>query len=388
MRRLFPLLAGVLALETSLFAAVAPLLPHYSQEYDLSKAEAGILLAAYPAGTLLASLPSGWIVVRRGPKQMLLASLVLFAAASVSFAFAERSPVLDIARFLQGVAGAGLWAAGMAWLAAESPRDRLGEVIGAALGVGIVGILFGPAIGGVASAIGPQIVFTAIAVLAGALALGAVQLPAHASNAHLTMALLVAAIRTRTVLTGFWLFMLPAVFAGVIEVLEPLRLAGFGTSGPLIGAVFVIAALVEAVVSPAAGRLSDRRGRAVPLRAGLATAVVIALLLPLPRAALPAAACVVLAFAALGMCWAPAMAFLSDAADGANLPFAMTFSLANVAWATGHMLGAAGGAPLAGHFSDAVPYFLVAGLCLLTLLVPLRARPSFARRQRAREATH
>jgi MFS family permease len=170
--------------------------------------------------------------------------------------------------------------------------------------------------------------------------------------------------------------MLPAVFAGVIEVLEPLRLSELGTSGPLIGAVFVTAAVVEAVVSPAAGRLSDRSGRVVPLRAGLAAAVVIALLLPMPRGVLPVAACVVLAFAALGMCWAPAMAFLSDAADGANLPFAMTFSLANVAWATGHMLGSAGGAPLAGQFSNVVPYAALAGLGLLTLVVPLSLRPS------------
>ena len=41
MRRLFWLVAAVVLVDTMFFAAVAPLLPHYSDELDLSKTGAG-----------------------------------------------------------------------------------------------------------------------------------------------------------------------------------------------------------------------------------------------------------------------------------------------------------------------------------------------------------
>ena len=47
MRRLFWLVAAVVLVDTMFFAAVAPLLPHYSDELDLSKTGAGVLTAAY-----------------------------------------------------------------------------------------------------------------------------------------------------------------------------------------------------------------------------------------------------------------------------------------------------------------------------------------------------
>ena len=55
-------------------------------------------------------------------------------------------------------------------------------------------------------------------------------------------------------LAGFWLFTLPALFAGVIEVLVPLRFDDLGAAGATIGAVFLVARGVEAVISPLAGR--------------------------------------------------------------------------------------------------------------------------------------
>ena len=54
---------------------------------------------------------------------------------------------------------------------------------------------------------------------------------------------------------GFWLFTIPALFAGVVEVLVPLRLDDLGAAGAAIGAVFLVAAAVEAVISPVAGPL-------------------------------------------------------------------------------------------------------------------------------------
>ena len=75
MRRLFLLVAAVVLVDTMFFAAVAPLLPHYSDELGLSKSAAGVLAAAYPAGTLVGALPAGWLAARWGVKPTVLLGL-------------------------------------------------------------------------------------------------------------------------------------------------------------------------------------------------------------------------------------------------------------------------------------------------------------------------
>ena len=96
MRRLFPLVAAVVLVDTMFFAAVAPLLPHYSDELDLSKSAAGVLAAAYPAGTLVGALPSGWLAARVGVKPTVLIGLTLLAVTSLVFGFANN--VVDARR--------------------------------------------------------------------------------------------------------------------------------------------------------------------------------------------------------------------------------------------------------------------------------------------------
>jgi hypothetical protein len=50
---------AVVLVDTMFFAAVAPLLPHYSDELDCRRPRPAILTAAYPAGTFVGALPSG-----------------------------------------------------------------------------------------------------------------------------------------------------------------------------------------------------------------------------------------------------------------------------------------------------------------------------------------
>ena len=67
-----------------------------------------------------------------------------------------------------------------------------------------------------------------------------------------------------------WLVALPAIASGTMNVLGPLRLGELGAGAAGIGATFLVAAAIEAVMSPAVGHISDRRGRMFPLRIGLA----------------------------------------------------------------------------------------------------------------------
>ncbi|HEV3376706.1 MAG TPA: MFS transporter [Thermoleophilaceae bacterium] len=364
---LFPLVAAVVLVDTMFFAAVAPLLPHYSDELDLSKTAAGVLTGAYPAGTFAGSLPGGWLAARWGVKPTLICGVAMLGVTSLVFGFANNIVLLDAARFVQGVGGAFMWAGGMAWLVSASPPERRGELIGSALAAAIVGVLFGPVLGGAATLVGPEVVFGGVALVAAGLAAWASRVPGVAPEPSPGLGALVGALRRPAVLAGFWLFTLPALFAGVIEVLVPLRLDDLGATGAAIGAIFLLTAAVEALLSPLAGRLSDRRGRLVPIRPGLAAAAVMAVLLPLPGVVVLLGVTVLFTFAALGLFWAPAMALLSDASDEAGLDQALAFSISNLAWAAGHLIGSALGGALADATSDAVPYGLLGLACGATL---------------------
>lgn len=255
MRRLVLLVSAVVLVDTMFFAAIAPLLPEYRAELDLTKAAAGGLSAAYAAGTLLAARPAGRLAGRIGGRATVLAGLALLVGSSVVFGFGRDIVLLDTARFAQGVGGACLWAGGFSWLVGAAPRERRGEMIGTALGAAVVGVLLGPVLGGLATRTSPELVFSGVAALGVLLAACALATPAGPTESGAGWRELGAALRRRPVLAAAWLVTLPAVFSGAINVLVPLRLDALGAGGLLIGAAFLAAAAVEAVLNPAARAL-------------------------------------------------------------------------------------------------------------------------------------
>jgi MFS family permease len=132
-------------------------------------------------------------------------------------------------------------------------------------------------------------------------------------------------------------------------------------------------------MAPAVGSLSDRRGRLVPLRAGLLAASAALACFTLPGSAGLLGALIVATAAALGAFWAPAMAMLSDAAEAVGLDQGHAAALMNLAWAGGQIVGSGGGGAVAKITTDAVPVRIAAGMCALTLGAMLPARGSRAR---------
>nr|MBA2475283.1 MFS transporter [Actinomycetota bacterium] len=178
MRRLFLLAGAIVLVDTMFFAALTPLLPSYREELGLSKAGAGVLAAAYPAGVLVAGLPSGFAVTRLGVKPTVVAGLALMVTATLAFGFGSSIVVLDVARFVQGLASALAWTASLSWLTSSAPAARRGELIGSALAAAIVGALLGPVIGAVAALAGTRWTFGGIALLMLGLAFWAGATPA------------------------------------------------------------------------------------------------------------------------------------------------------------------------------------------------------------------
>jgi MFS family permease len=372
-RRLLPVLCAIVFVDTTFYAVVAPLLPHYADDLHLSKASAGLLLAAYPAGTLAGALPSGLLAARIGPRRTVVAGLALLGASSVAFAFASSAEVLDGARFVQGIAGACSWAGCLSWLVVEAPPERRGELIGTVFGAAIGGSLLGPVLGAAAVALGTRPVFGALAAVALVLAGVAARSPGgqRSDAGGATLRQTVAARRVRL---GMWLVAVPGLGFGVIDVLVPLRLDELGAGQVAIAATFLVAAVGEGLLSPVVGRVADRFGPLRPIRVGLIGASVLVVLIPAAPVALLCAVLMVAATAAFGTFWAPSMSLLSEAAEALGAHQGLAFGLVNLAWSVGMVSGAAGGGALAKATSDPVPYALLALLCVATLAALSRRR--------------
>src|SRR3954452_10811756 len=256
--------------DVAFFAAIAPLLPGYVDHLGLSKAEAGILSAAYAAGTLLGSLPAGFVASRMGPRKTVIHGLLLLGVASLVFGFGEEIFLLDAARFIQGIAGALIWSGALTWLITTAPEEKRGSIIGSALGTAVAGALRGRALGAIAGSIGTELVFSSVLVITIVVAIAASRLPETRAPETQTLGEVMSTLVSRPVLDAAAFVAVPSIMFGAIEVLVPLRIDSFGGGHGVIAAGFIVGAGLEAVIAPFAGRLSDRTGRRLPYVVGVA----------------------------------------------------------------------------------------------------------------------
>jgi len=368
-RRLLLLVAVLVAVDTMLYAALTPLLPHFAREFGLSKGQAGVLVAAYAAGALVFGLPGGVAAVRLGARRAVLIGLTLMGLASLGFAFVGSFWGLFAARFVQGAGSAFTWAGALAWLLAVAPKERRGELLGTAMGAAVFGALFGPAIGALAAVLGRGVVFTALSGLAVVLGAWAFRLADAPPAEEPSRTALSAAMRNRAFLLGLALMTLPALLFGILSVLGPLHLSDAGWGAAAIGGVWLVAAALESIEGPLVGRLVDRRGSMVPVRISLAAGTVLSIALAFGGRPVVYVPLLVVASLAYAMLFTPAFALLADGADAVGLAQGMAFGLMNAAWATGAVLGPAIGGAIAGATGDVVPFLLAAVLCATAFVV-------------------
>jgi DHA1 family tetracycline resistance protein-like MFS transporter len=129
------------------FTLVMPLLPPFAEQYGFSKAQIGLLLAAYPMCQLVAGPILGRLSDRYGRRPVLAVSQAGTALSFVILGLSQDYTIMLLARMLDGASGGNILVAQAYVADVTRPEDRakgLG-MIGAAFGLGFV---LGPVLGG------------------------------------------------------------------------------------------------------------------------------------------------------------------------------------------------------------------------------------------------
>ena len=273
------------------FGIVVPAVPLFAKQFGVSNTAAGAVVSAFALMRLLSGLGGGQLVDRVGERLALLVGLGIVAVSSVLAGLSVSYPQLLVLRGVGGVGSALFTIAATSLLLRVAGASQRGRTQSVYRGGFLLGGIIGPAFGGAVIGISlraPFFLYAATLAL-GMLAAGTL-LPRAALRpvpSQVAMGVgeddglpdavvpvprttLSSALRSpayRAALAGN--FAIGFSVLGVRSTLVPLLIVGRLKLAPgWIGAAFVVAALVQAVLLLPAGRAVDEIGRKPMLLAG------------------------------------------------------------------------------------------------------------------------
>ena len=288
-----PLLVAEFILWTG-FGALLPVMPLYFTEHGVDVAFLGVVIAAWPAARLFTEPLFGRLADRTARVPLMVIGLVV-AATSIGAMAVWTAPAAFIGlRALSGLGTALYDPAARGYLADAAPPERRGEAFGLYNAAQMGGILLGPAIGGLGTALVGGYAFvlvlgavtTAAAAISVALrvpelhvrhqpsipASSLVEFPgdpggdlghevaSRRPGPDARVAPAPASLRNRFITTAILVNVGNYFGGGLYETIWALFVTNHGGSVALIGLTFATFGLVTILLSPFAGRAVDRRG--------------------------------------------------------------------------------------------------------------------------------
>jgi len=250
---------------------ISPVLPLYAREFSVNYAGAGLLVSSFAAGRLAFDYVGGALADRVSPRLLTTAGAVITAVSAFLCARATSFSWLVGYRVIEGVGSAFYVITIMALFARTVGAEQMGKAMGFYQSMILLGVSFGPTIGGIVAEIwglrAPFYVMAAfgliVAGLTWALVTNEVRAQHEAPIARPPLAEVARHVSSRTflyiLLLTFYVF---SVRAGARSNLIPLfggERGGLGASA--IGIILSASAFANFAVLWHAGALLDRRGR-------------------------------------------------------------------------------------------------------------------------------
>ncbi len=270
----------------TLLYAVQGLLPAFSDTYGVSPATSSLSLSVATGMLALGIIPVSVLAEAWGRDRVMTASLTATALLGVLAPLAPSFEVLLVLRGLQGLAMAGVPALAMGHLAREVDGRALGQGMGVLIAGNTVGGLSGRVIATLLADFGGwRLGLAGVAVVSFGCLVGFRRLlpaprfdppprvPVRRLGGQIAAHLRDPGVRRVCAVS----FLLMSAFVTVYNYLGYRLLAApFELAPALVGGIF-LAYLAGSVSSTLAGRLGDRVGRLVVLRASIGLGVVAAL---------------------------------------------------------------------------------------------------------------
>jgi len=277
-------------------SVISPVLPLLAQEFGVSYAGAGALVSAFAVGRIPFDFIGGALVDRISPRLVASGGAALVTLSAVLSASAQSFHALLWYRLIGGVGSALFVITAMAFLVRAVNPQRMGQAMSFYQSMLLLGVSFGPSVGGLAAGFFHSLHAPFWAMAALSLAVTFIcfrwigEFPATPSGAH--HAAVAEQISARTVLAPLLhdqtfrfvcvlTFLLFAVRSGTMLNLMPLfaqEKMGLGETG--IGMVQSLCSLGNFFVLWHAGRLLDRVGRRRVALPSLWATVLVILLFP------------------------------------------------------------------------------------------------------------
>ncbi len=236
-----------------------PLLPIFLSRRGGSATLVGAVFASGLLANALIRYPAGWAADRFGTRPVMIVSL-----ASEAVLFLGYLPHLPLAgfialRFVHGAAAGAFWPAANGLIAEVAPRKELGRAFGVMQSTTMVGIIIGPAIGGLIALANLSVVFVVAAVVSGLAAIPIATVPnvrlAQSAEAP------VGALRiARRLLPLIILGAGTSYMIGTFDTIWSLYMTYRGATTLAVGISFATFGIPALLVSARAGALGDRFG--------------------------------------------------------------------------------------------------------------------------------
>ncbi|MDR0817459.1 MAG: MFS transporter [Clostridiales Family XIII bacterium] len=150
-------------------------IPVIGIEFHSSTASLGWILTAYSISAVSLMLPLGRLADLTSKRNVLIIGLVIFCVLHAVAIFVDSLPLLILLRVLQGVGSACMFATNQAILADAFPFEMRGRVLGMSVAAVYVGLSVGPVLGGLITRhLGWRWIFAFIAILAAVSAIVAI----------------------------------------------------------------------------------------------------------------------------------------------------------------------------------------------------------------------